>query len=259
MVDAKSWRPILLPAMPILKPQTFEESYRLRASLPDSHELSGRREKHITELVSRSILKVMAVSRHDVLVDVGCGDGTLLKLCSCTAIGILPSQEEVERVHLEHPDLDIRLGLAEHLPFANPVATKVVCNSVLLGMGTDAKVSRILAEISRISKPGADIYIGEVPYIDEYAQRRGQDSRSVITWLRHYRRTHSSIRPFVGAVKTVVTAAFTSKQFFLEPISLYVASPERFALLAQSAELKLVRRFPSPSAATRFDYVLRKA
>ncbi len=67
----------------------------------DAHDLAlrGRDKKEITRLIYERIAAVVELSPADDLVDIGCGDGTLLRIAehigTRTAVGLLATEEEV--------------------------------------------------------------------------------------------------------------------------------------------------------------------
>ena len=67
--------------MPVLRIDNYLDDYRLRAQSNDIHELAGRPNKNATtEFVNQQILAAIEPNQFDVLVDVGCGDATLMKM-----------------------------------------------------------------------------------------------------------------------------------------------------------------------------------
>src|SRR5215472_18299764 len=86
--------------MPVLRVNNYVEAYRQRALCKDIHELAGRPNKNATtEFVNRQILEAIQPTRSDVLVDIGCGDASLLKMADgrvLECIGIAGTPEESE-------------------------------------------------------------------------------------------------------------------------------------------------------------------
>jgi hypothetical protein len=141
--------------MAIVKCKTYVEVYEHKARCKDPHELSGRTGRpDLTTFVCKSILSCLSVSPTHNLVDVGCGDGTLLKLVSGTvsqAIGLLPTDAEVERVRsllCRVLNIQIRRGLAQSTGLPSQVAERVVCNGVFITL-TNSRVEP--KELSRIT------------------------------------------------------------------------------------------------------------
>jgi ubiquinone/menaquinone biosynthesis C-methylase UbiE len=87
----------------------------------------------------------------DDLADIGCGDGTLLRMAAHagvrTAMGLLATEEEV--AVLRRAGLNVKQGVTEQLPVPNESASVVVCNNVLLVVPRQ-KIAASLREIHRI-------------------------------------------------------------------------------------------------------------
>src|SRR5271169_2962555 len=150
----------------------------------DIHELSGRGSSPVlTEFINRRILDEIAIKPADRLVDIGCGDGTLLRLALqdgvSSAIGFNGTEEEAARVRAS--GLNVRQALSDSLPLPDRCATVVVCNAVLLIVPQD-KIPASLREIARIAEPGARIWIGEIPRFREPASLRDFASVPQMLW-----------------------------------------------------------------------------
>jgi ubiquinone/menaquinone biosynthesis C-methylase UbiE len=135
----------------------------------DAHDLAlrGRDKKQITELIHERIAEAVDLHAGDELVDIGCGDGTLLRIAervgARTAVGLLATEEEV--AVLRRFGIEARQGLTDKLPLPDECASVTVCNSVLLVVPRE-KIPASLREIYRIAKPGARIFLGEIPFVE---------------------------------------------------------------------------------------------
>lgn len=86
-------------------------------------------------------------------------------------MGIVATDEERDRLEREYhglKNIKFRTGLVQKLPLEDGVATKTICNSVLLLLDSETEVRQSIIEISRISKRGAFVWIGEIPEINEF-------------------------------------------------------------------------------------------
>jgi SAM-dependent methyltransferase len=104
------------------------------------------------------ILKYIKLTSNDILLDVGCATGKLLKSLPNTAkikLGIDCSQKAIKKAE----GGIFLIADAHHIPLKNEIVTKVVCFDVLEHV-LDPK--NVLQEIKRISKSSAEIVI-EVP------------------------------------------------------------------------------------------------
>src|SRR5260370_29331475 len=102
----------------------------------DPHDLAlrGRHLKQITKLIHERIVEAVELHSGDDLVDIGCGDGTLLRMAeragARTAVGLLATDEEV--AVLRRFGLDAKQGFTDQLPLPDQCPSVIVCNSVLL-------------------------------------------------------------------------------------------------------------------------------
>src|SRR5688572_12948737 len=104
--------------MPIRRVDNFIDAYRERAGAADVHQMSGRGvHTAITAHVNQEIASRLGFGAGDTVVDVGCGDGSLLVQLAGTierGIGVVPTPEEAERLRREHGSrrtLEFRVGL----------------------------------------------------------------------------------------------------------------------------------------------------
>ena len=140
-----------------------------RARDPHDLALRGREKKDVTKLVHQQIAEAVDLHFGDDLVDIGCGDGTMLRIADAagakTAIGLLATEEEV--AVLRRVGLNAQQGLTNQLPLPDACASVVVCNSVLLVVPRE-QIPASLREIHRIAKPSARIFLGEIPYQEQH-------------------------------------------------------------------------------------------
>src|SRR6266853_2008207 len=138
-----------------------------RARDPHDLALRGRHLKQITKLIHERIVEAVELRSGDDLVDIGCGDGTLLRMAermgTRSAVGLLATDEEV--AVLRRAGLNVKQGLTDQLPLADENASVVVCNNVLLVVPRQ-QIPASLREIYRIAKPGSRIFLGEIPFVE---------------------------------------------------------------------------------------------
>jgi SAM-dependent methyltransferase len=142
------------------------ESYRDAADRQDRAGMAGR-PSAVTPLINRIVLDALGAGPGDVVVDFGCGDGSLLAAMSgCERrIGIVPSREEVEALRAFHAGTDIEFieALAPDLPLPDATASRIVSNGVFLLLPSDDVVCALLREMRRVLCTDGRAYIGEVP------------------------------------------------------------------------------------------------
>jgi SAM-dependent methyltransferase len=243
--------------MPIIRTTTHAEHYRLRAvTAKEIGFLSGRgpdREK--TERVARFILSKVGITPGRVVVDVGCGDGTFLGLCSDTEkAGVLPTEEEANRVRSEHANLKILFGLVQHrLPLDDSIADYTVCNGVLLLLADVGEARQAMLELARITKPAGIVYLGEIPE----AASRGIDHSSPARWL-HSQLKYQGIRGFAAGVKDILVAASSKKELVFHPEPGFFAEPATIIEIALAHGLRCEWHQRHPFASDRWDFLFRK-
>ena len=237
--------------MSIIRAKSHLEEYRARTRLPDIAELSGR-SAQTNRQVAAAIVPELKLSREDVLVDVGCGDGNLLELVANlveSAIGICPTPEEVRRLKQQHPDLDLLEGTAQDLPLADKSVSRLVCNSVILVLESEADVKLALREFARVTR--GLVYVGEVPAIPIKTDVRS-DSPSV--WLKGLWR-YGGAKYVLAGCRDLLVAAMGKRDLIFCPDHWLYFEPYHFIQIAESCGLRLISVRTTPHAAERRDYV----
>lgn len=231
--------------MAIFKTTSHVEAYRAKASARDINELSGRTGRpDLTAFVTQQIVARLPLRRDAVLVDVGCGDASLLLQAGRQGldgffgrlIGLLPTREEVSRVrdHLLHracaPShlVSIEPGLADQTHIPDRYCDLLVCNGVLIVLPDDASVRAALTEFARITKPGATVYLGEIPDTDEMAGKNYGDS--VSGWLLWVLK-HQGLAAFWIRLRQTLAAVFSREPFVIAPKKIFHMPPDAFIAL----------------------------
>ena len=229
-----------------------------RAREPHDLALRGKNKREITQLIHERIAAAVELHSGDDLVDIGCGDGTLLHMAeragARTTVGLLATEEEVSV--LRRFGLDAKQGLADQLPIPDESASVVVCNSVLLVVPRQ-RIPASLREIYRISKPGARIFLREIPFVEPQDPTPQFSTRRET--LSYMYRKHG-LRTWFGMLRRMAWWMLTAKPAVIRPgtaISFF-ASPEEFVSMAESTGLKLVRYWQHDHPKTRNNYLLRK-
>ena len=227
----------------------------------DPHDLAfrGRDKKEVTKLVHERIAEAVQLHAGDDLVDIGCGDGTLLRMAdragARSAVGLLATDEEVSL--LRGFGVEAKQGFTDQLPLPDGCASVVVCNNVLLIVPRE-KIPTSLGEVNRIARPGARIFLGEIPFAEQldptpqFATRRET--------LAYLYRKHG-LRTWFGMLRRMAWWALRGQPAVLRPgtaISFY-ASPSQFIAMAQDAGLEFVRYWQHDHPDTRNNYLFRKA
>ena len=232
----------------------------------DLHELAGRGPfKAVTEFVNRRIFEELAFRQEDDFVDIGCGHGLLLRSAIQSgvrsAIGLNATEEEVRP--LAGLGLNVRLGRADSIPLTDACASVVVCNSVLLLVPAE-QMTKSLREISRICKPNARVWLGEIPRMEEITDVPQHKSVLEMLWWMLRKR---GVRSFVGMCRRLLSGEQKGPVLINPLAAIFHAPPEAFIKMAEDAGLRVERHFPHQSldgnsqlyvSPTRHDYFFRK-
>ncbi len=179
------------------------------------------------------------------------------------SIGIVSTLEEQKKLEATFPGLVVRAGTLRSLPVESGSATKIVCNAVLAYLQFEVEVEASLREIARIARPGAAIWIGEVPDVDEYKHYGMYRGNSMLAFLWHLL-TRNGARSFFGMTRRWLKAVFGKEQIVLNSAGIFYATPQKMIGLAESCGLRL-RSYSRPKgidqagnardAELRYDYL----
>lgn len=240
--------------MTIYKSTDFVEVYRAKSKSKDINELTGRTGRpDLTQFVIDNIIAKFTFKKEDVVVDIGCGDGLLLKKASNAGVngrfgrlvGILPTLEEVLRVKKHMMEdvssrtmgISIELGLLDNLSnIPDQYSDKTISNSTIHILQTESTVNKAILEMKRITKRGGHIFFGEVPDVDELKGKKYGDS--IIQWLFWVLR-NQGISAFFVCLKQALVAVFTSEPFVIVPKGIFYTLPEIFVKKLESHGLSV--------------------
>jgi ubiquinone/menaquinone biosynthesis C-methylase UbiE len=221
--------------------------------------LRGKNKETLTRRVQERIVTEVGLRPDDDLVDIGCGDGTLLVLARNagihSAIGFHATDEEAKIVR--GLGVEARQGFADALPVPDQSASVVVCNNVLLIVPRE-KIPASLSEIYRVARPGARILIGEIPF--EPGPPPEPEFATARETLAYLHRTYG-LRTFVGMLRRMIYWKVTGQPMTIRygsQVSFY-AQPDEFIAMAQAAGLEFVRHWQHEDPANRYNYLFRKA
>ena len=212
--------------------------------MKDVRKLSGRgTDDTLTTFINRRILQELPIKPQDRLVDIGCGDGTLLRAALQVGvgevIGLSGTEEEAEQ--LRGVGLNVKYARSDSLPLPDQSASAVVANGVLHIVPAD-QLPASLREIARIAEPGARIWIGEIPRFREpNTIRTFKNIPEMLWWLLRER----GVRTFLGMCRRLITGAH--REPVLRTAQAFWAEPEVFIRMAADAGLKIQRHAPHQS------------
>jgi len=138
--------------------------------------------------------------------------------------------------------LKVRAGLTDALPLADCSASVVVCNSVLL-IVPRPRIPASLSEIARVAKPGARIYIGEIPRTPELV---GVPRHETVPSMLLYLFRKHGLRTFLGMCRRIAWAGFRGQPMILNsaPATEFYIEPDEFVRMAAGYGLRIERYFP---------------
>lgn len=250
--------------MTIYRAKDFIDAYRVRSMSPDINDLSGRDGRpDITVHVANSLADELNISSQDVIADIGCGDGTFLKVAIKRGLvpeqlrGVLPTQEEVRRVNdhltLEFPQFQsevVVVGLSDSTSLSSDSVDKCVCNGVFLLLPDAASVKSSLDEFARITRRGGVVLIGEVPDVDEVAVSNSLQSHQAQPSALHRAwrvLVGSGMREVVLRLKKRLLVTFDQRVHLVSPPTTFWVPPKDFEEMAKSSGFTLIRKQRSPS------------
>jgi ubiquinone/menaquinone biosynthesis C-methylase UbiE len=167
----------------------YLDKMRRRAKSGDLSALSGRKGKERTEAINETIIRIIDPAAGDTVLDIGCGDASLLEAISPrirAGTGVVPTEEEhallVEKRKLHN--VDFKVALSNALPLPDDSFDIVIFNGVILVLGSLAEAEASIAEIARVAKPGAKIWMGEVVARKRFVFQGLHSLLDLLTWKR---------------------------------------------------------------------------
>jgi SAM-dependent methyltransferase len=122
-----------------------------------SPEAYGRYMGRYAEPLAKVFMAFAGVGAGEKVLDVGCGPGALtsqLLSAGAEVAAIDPSPPFVDAIHLRFPDIDVRRGTAEELPYDTATFDAALAQLVVHFM-TDPVVA--LSQMARVTRPGGVI------------------------------------------------------------------------------------------------------
>ena len=235
--------------MPIIVAKDYAEVYRWKALVGTSGAMNDR-EEFSTEFICENILSQLNIVENSTILDIGCGDGTLLKMVYNKIRSGLGTNANSEETHWNmmnsqsYSRISFTQGLCDNLFFvANDSFDYVICNSVIPLLSTKNDLQRCLDEIFRIAKPGATIWLGEVMVQDEMSVAREAYGESISRWL-FYTLFSRGFAAAKSAFIRVIKCYFGSDIFIIQPKNPFVISPQELIFLAKSSGLIFIKGLP---------------
>lgn len=120
---------------------------------------------HYTAKFKKKLLETISVSDGEKVLDVGCGNGTLIsgisRLAKIHAFGVDISPKMIDECRVRHPHIDFQVSVADELPFDDNEFDVVTMCCVLHHLDEPQK---FFAEVRRILKPGGRLIVSDPWY-----------------------------------------------------------------------------------------------
>ena len=143
-----------------------------------------------TEFIAGQIAAVLQPGPEDRLLDIGCGDGALLRrvapgVARAAALDLSPvALARVKQSLSGSGQMFCTAGISEAIPFCDAAFTMVVINSVLYALGSYEEAERTVIEVRRVLRRGGIAYFGEIPTIDERKGARPGGGPLGTMWMK---------------------------------------------------------------------------
>jgi ubiquinone/menaquinone biosynthesis C-methylase UbiE len=250
--------------MTIYRAENLIEAYRARAKSDDINDLSGRTgSPHLTKSIAQHIVQELGLNKDDKLVDIGCGDGSLLLMAAESGVdpwlgrlvGVLPTEEEVRRVQehllkykLAEGGVQVTKGLSQSTLLPDAFATKVVSNGVFLLLDDESQVNRSLIEMHRITKSGGVIFIGELPDADETVASGTLTAKSSLPFRIFNVLMRNGILEIMRRLMNRISATFSKKLIIISPKAPFWMKPTEFTEKLENFGFKVVKHYSCEEA-----------
>lgn len=221
--------------MGIYKAINHIDTYRLKALSGRVKSLSGRASTKQTDIINKFILSKAPNCQNLTVVDIGCGDGSLLEKFSSAKlrVGIVPTQEEKSLLDKHwQGKINIQIGKAESTNLPDDFSDILILNGVIILLDDENSVISCLKEIRRISKETAWIYIGDVPEIDEMQGIKYDDS--VINYLIYLYYNYGMSR-LIKEIFKITRSLIGLDNYVIKPKKIFHITSDNF--------IKLCKRF----------------
>lgn len=159
--------------MKVIQATTRAEEYELRAKyLKDDYQLSGDGPAS-TEFRINKVLRHVPFSPEDRVLDISSGKGLLFekisnKVKECHGHDVAPAMvERVRKKFAGYPNVSFTCGPSSALPHPDAYFDKVLMTGAFCLQETQEECMQTLAEIRRVAKDTALIFISDIAIVDE--------------------------------------------------------------------------------------------
>lgn len=191
----------------VIQATTRAEEYELRAKyLKDEYQLSGDGPKS-TEFRINKVLRLVPFSANDVVLDISSGKGLLFEkihanVTECHGHDVAPAMvARVQEKFKGYPNISFTCGPSSKLPYANAQFDKVLMTGAFCLQETKEECMQTLAEIRRVAKNDAAIFISDICVVDE-SKLPPEHISLLARIIRRYK--HDGPIEFLGSVKRTI-------------------------------------------------------
>ena len=251
----------------VLRPVTRAEEYEYRAKfLKDEFHMSGDGPRSAEFRIDK-VLRLIQFFPDDRVLDIGPGRGLLFerihaRVAECCGLDVTPAMvDRLKRKFSGYRNVSFTTGRSCKLPYPDAYFDKVLMTGAFCLQETTEECMQTLAEIRRVAKDDALIFISDIAVVDE--SRLGPERVSAIARLQRRFRQDGP----VDFVRSVLRYAIRKIRVILEiepvivestkgiwfPDAQFVAMCRESRLEASGFRTQMVVG-PSPS---RFDYLMR--
>lgn len=157
----------------VLHPLTRAEEYEFRAKyLKDESHMAGDGPR-ATEFRINKTLRLVPFAQTDKVLDISPGKGLLFErihsnVQECKGIDISPAMvERLKEKFSSYPAISFETGPSCKLPYPDAYFDKILMTGAFCLQETKEECMQTLAEIRRVAKPDALIFISDIAVIDE--------------------------------------------------------------------------------------------
>lgn len=119
-------------------------------------------------------------------LEIGCANGhrvaTLARMLGAAGAGVDPSHEAIEAGRAQFPDVDLRVGTADRIPYAD-ASFDLVIFGFCFYLIDPASHFQTVAEADRVLRDGGSLaildFISPVPYTNDYVHMQGLKSHKM--------------------------------------------------------------------------------
>ncbi|MBI5473196.1 MAG: class I SAM-dependent methyltransferase [Ignavibacteriae bacterium] len=157
----------------VLHPRTRAEEYEYRAKhLKDEFHMSGDGPKSTAFRIDK-VLRHVPFASGDRVLDIGPGKGLLFerihaRVTECCGIDVTPAMVERLKEKFDgYRNVSLTVGWSKNLPYPSAYFDKVLMTGAFCLQETKEECMQTLAEIRRVAKPDALIFISDIAIVDE--------------------------------------------------------------------------------------------